>query len=311
MKLGVIGTSEISYMFTTAALKAGFRLAAVYSRDGAKGALFCEHYKSGEAAGSLEELIRLSDAVYIAAPPALHYRYALAAAGAGRHVLVEKPCFRTLAELDGVLEAASKTGAFVLETMRLFYSPLSAALKNALGRVGTLRYAYFNYMRYSSKYDDYKAGVLAPSFSLELGGGALSDLGVYALYTALLLFGKPEETLARAIKLESGADGNAALILGYPDFNCVISASKQSTSHIPSEIQGEEGSLVIENPFMRSTVTLCKGQTRELVARQDYDDMLIQLQELYKILREKDSARAEHARRFMRDSTELLETLRL
>ncbi|MDR2468575.1 MAG: Gfo/Idh/MocA family oxidoreductase [Spirochaetaceae bacterium] len=310
MRLGVIGTSGIARQFIDAACTAGFTLTAVCSRDAARAEAVCRLFGSGAAVNSADKMMPHVDVVYIAVPPALHYEYALKALAAKKHVLVEKPCFCTVNQLEHILNEAAAQDLIVLETMRLFYSPLTQALCAALPRIGQIRFARLAFMNYSSKYDDYKAGVIHPSFSADLGGGALADLGVYAVYAALMLFGKPETVWARSTSLSSGADGTTTVVCGYPEFNCVLSVSKQSTAHTPSEIQGEKASLIIGNPFMRSTIELDDGATRTLVARQETDDMLTQLKALFRFLTTPEPAALERAHCFMRGSTALLEQCR-
>lgn len=309
MKLGISGTSSIARLFTDAAIKAGFVPVAVSSRKKETGMNFIERYGGGAVYDNVTDMASSVDVVYIATPPSVHYEQALAAVGAGASVIVEKPCFCTPEQLKTVLAEAKKRGVVVLEAMRLFYSPLTRILRDALPAVGPVRHVCFNYMSYSSKYDDFKNGVIASSFSAELGGGALSDLGVYAVYAALLLFGNPQDsggTRYREIRLPGGADGTATLILGYNEFNCVINVSKRSSSHVPSEIQGEKGSLLIGNPFMRSDVFFQSGDERVLICNRDFDDMLEQQKALYGILSSRDEENIRRANEFMTDSTAIL-----
>ncbi|KAA9614448.1 gfo/Idh/MocA family oxidoreductase, partial [Escherichia coli] len=69
----------------------------------------------------------------------------------------------------------------------------------------------------------------------------------YCLASALALWGEPKSVLASASLLPSGVDAHGTVCLNYGDFDVVIIHSKVSQSDIPSEIQGEDGSLVIES----------------------------------------------------------------
>ncbi|MDR2865077.1 MAG: Gfo/Idh/MocA family oxidoreductase [Spirochaetaceae bacterium] len=324
MKLAVIGTSDISRQFIVGALEAGFTLAALCSRSAEKGADFLTRCKAGTGKSGIAEtrvftdIAAMSacpdvDVVYLATPPALHFEHALAVINAGKHVLVEKPCFSSVAQVKFAIEAARQKNVFLLETMRLFYSPLTEKLISALPMIGPVRYVSLNYMRYSSKYDDYKRGIVHPSFSGEMGGGALSDLCVYAVYLALILFGKPNRVQYAGVPLICGADGIATLLLSYPGFNCVINGCKLSTAQTPSEIQGENGSLLIDNPFMRAGIHFqsneAKTDKKELF-RQDFNDMVTQQKALHDIIAAHDTERLSRAHRFMLDSTAILDQCR-
>jgi predicted dehydrogenase len=313
MKLGIIGTSEISHLFVEGALQAGFTLNAVCSRNAEKGAAFFAKYGGGAVFTELDEMAASPniDVVYIATPPALHFEQTMTALKAGKHVLVEKPCYQTLAQARHIIEFAASKNLFVLETLRLFYSPLTAQLREALPLIGPVRYASFNYMRYSSKYDDYKNGIVHPSFSGPLGGGALSDLCVYCVYAALVLFGKPNKVIYSGVPLVSGADSISTIVLKYHGFNCVINGSKQSTARLPSEIQGEKASLIIENPFMRSSVFFQNESEKKELCRQDFNDMVTQQKALHAILSERNTQKLHYAHQFMLDSTEILEECRI
>jgi predicted dehydrogenase len=321
MKLGVIGTSNTSRQFIAGALEAGFTLTAVCSRSSEKGAAFVQGCKAGVNGGSIGAVRVFTDiadmaafpgvdVVYIATPSALHFAHALTAIIAGKHVLVEKPCFSSLAQVNFAIDSAGQKGVYLLETMRLFYSPLTAKLVSSLPMIGPIRYVTFNNMHYSSKYDDYKRGIIHPSFSGDMGGGALSDLCVYAVYLALILFGKPNHVQYTGVPLTSGADGISTLVLSYAGFNCVINGCKLATTQVPSEIAGENGSLLIDNPFMRAGIRFQNATGSIDLFRQNFNDMVAQQKTLHDILTKRDKGRLERAPLFMRDSTAILDQCR-
>jgi predicted dehydrogenase len=321
MKLGIIGISDISRQFVTGALEAGFTFTAVCSRSAEKGAAFvqcCKAGTNGSRIGDVRVFTDIADmaafpdvdVVYIATPPALHFAHALTAIIAGKHVLVERPCFSSVAQVNFAIDSAQQKGVYLLETMRLLYSPLTEKLVSSLPMIGPIRYVTFNYMRYSSNYDDYKRGIIHPSFSGDMGGGALSDLCVYAVYLALLLFGKPNHVQYTGVPLTSGADGISTLVLSYAGFNCVINGCKLATTQVPSEILGENGSLLIDNPFMRAGIRFQNATGSIDLFRQDFNDMVAQQKALYDIITKRDKDRLERAHRFMRDSTGILDQCR-
>lgn len=72
------------------------------------------------------------------------------------------------------------------------------------------------------------------------------DIGYYCLASVVALWGAPQRVQASATLLESGVDGHGVVVLDYGDFDVTILHSKVSDSSLPSEIQGEAGSLLIE-----------------------------------------------------------------
>ena len=83
----------------------------------------------------------------------------------------------------------------------------------------------------------------------------IMDIGFYCVSSAVALFGEPESIKASAHLLESGVDAPWTVILSYPAHDVVISHSKVSDTNIPSEIQGEAGSMVIEH--LQNVTILC------------------------------------------------------
>ncbi len=72
------------------------------------------------------------------------------------------------------------------------------------------------------------------------------DIGFYCTASAVALWGEPHGVTATASLLESGVDAHGVVVLDYGDFSVTLQHSKVSDSVLPSEIQGEDGSLVIE-----------------------------------------------------------------
>ena len=72
------------------------------------------------------------------------------------------------------------------------------------------------------------------------------DIGFYCLASAVALFGEPKSVQATASLLASGVDAHGVVVMDYGDFSFTLQHSKVSDSVLASEIQGEEGELVIE-----------------------------------------------------------------
>ena len=314
MKLGIIGTSWISHEFARGAALAGFTIGGVMSRDKARGEAFLAEYGGGTVCATIEEMAadHSIDVVYIASPNVLHYTQSIALIRAGKHVLVEKPCYMSLSQLDEVLSLAKEKSVYVLETMRSLYSPVTEKVREALPLIGPLRHVYFNWMVRSTRYDAFQAGELPSVFDKKMGGGALNDLGVYLIYACLDLFGSPSGIDWRSIPLDSGVDGVFDLMLGYEGFHAILSASKISTSQIDSEIQGEDGSILIKPLFLRGEVVWKDnaGNTTVIIDGNAVDDMYMQQKALLDILKGEDEAGLARAHQFMRESTMILERCR-
>ena len=84
------------------------------------------------------------------------------------------------------------------------------------------------------------------AFRPELANGAMMDIGVYTIYPLVALFGKPQSINAQGIVLSSGVDGQGAVNMQYKGLNATILYSKIANSHLPAEIEGEDGNILID-----------------------------------------------------------------
>ncbi|MCL1994611.1 MAG: Gfo/Idh/MocA family oxidoreductase [Defluviitaleaceae bacterium] len=316
MNLAIVGTAQISHQFTKAAIKAGFSPIAVLSRDSSRGREFLDNYDNnsdikGMVYTDMNELVKNPDidVVYIASPNIFHFSQTMICIEAHKHVLIEKPCFSNSVQLQQVLELAEKKGVFVLETLRLFYNPAINAVRESLSKIEPIRHVAFNYMRYSSKYDEYRAGQPNSSFSKEFGGGALPDLGVYVVYACIDLFGFPDTVSSHSVSFPDTNDITTTLILGYKEFNATLTVSKVAAAYCPSEIVGEKGVILIENDFLRGNVYVNTKEGKEMVFdATGVDDMYVQQVALLSILKgELNSSAHIRAKKFMVESTKVLE----
>ena len=248
VRFGIIGTGKISHTFMKAALKVpGFRLEAVYSRSEERGRAFVQTYGAGKAYTSLEELgdDKEVDAVYIASPNSTHCHQTVLMLNHGKHVLCEKPIASSSQELARMTEAAEANDRLLLEAMRSVFDPGFARIRELLPRIGKVRRAAFQYCQYSSRYDAFKNGIVENAFNPALSNAALMDIGVYCIHPMVALFGKPEKVTASSIFLCNHMEGAGTVLMDYGDMIGEARYSKITDSRQPSEIQGEDGSMLI------------------------------------------------------------------
>ncbi len=249
IRIATIGTSIITTAFADAVRETpGIELGVAYSRDAARAAEFAARIGAPASGDDLDAILAdpAIDAVYIGSPNAVHAEQIRLALAAGVHVFVEKPAVGSAAEWSALVAEADRAGVVLLEGMRTAYDPGSAAVRDLLPSLGTLRRASLHYQKRSSRYSDVLAGKRVNIFDPAMGGGALADLGVYGLHAAVLYFGAPETVQAASVPLAAGVDGAGIVLLGYPGFVADVSYSKITTSRRPSEIQGEEATLTID-----------------------------------------------------------------
>lgn len=289
IRFGVIGTNNITDLFLkgTANVK-GFFLNAVYSRTEEKAKAFAEKYGVQHTFTNLREMAKsdLIDAVYIASPNAFHREYTILFLNHKKHVLCEKAFASNSRETFEMIEAARENNVVLMEAIKTIYLPNFKVVKDNLHRIGKVRRYFANFCQYSSRYDKYKEGIVLNAFKPELSNGALMDIGVYCIHPMVNLFGKPKEIKANAVMLESGVDGEGSILFKYDDMESVVFYSKINNSYLPSEIQGEDGSIIIEgiNNFQRVKIVFRNGEEEDLAKIHIKEDMCYETQELINLI---------------------------
>lgn len=257
MRIGIVGTNFVSDMFMKGAEAVPeIQASAVISGHREHAEAFAGKYGIPHVYGNLEELLDSGeiDAVYLAVPNSLHKEMALQVLKRGIPLICEKPLVPTLTDARELYACAEAHHAYLHDAIVPLYTDHFQILKENLARVGKIRHVFFSFSKYSSRYDAYLAGKNPTTFRNDLCNGCWMDLGVYTIADLIGLFGKPESVYASSVMLESGVDGASAGILHYGTFDAVTMISKISTSYQNSEIQGEEGTLIIEKPSLISKV---------------------------------------------------------
>lgn len=249
IRLATIGTNFITERFLEAVeLVDEIEYAVTYSRDAQKGNAFAKKHGAKRVITDLMELAQDSevDAVYVASPNALHCEQSVLMMNHGKHVLCEKPAASNEAELVYMLEAAKQNDVVFLEAIKNVLDPGFELVKEHLPRLGKVRRVYFEFSRYSSRYEQFQQGIVENAFRPELSNGALMDIGVYCVHPLLMLFGKPENIYADGIILPDSIDGTGTIFAKYPDMQAQLCYSKISDGWMGSQIQGEDATMVID-----------------------------------------------------------------
>ena len=249
VKYAVIGTSWITQSFIDGAkLSGAMQLSGVCSRDENRGRAFAEKNGAQTVFTSVEALAESDvEAVYIASPNAFHARQTELMLSAGKHVICEKPVTVTPAELEYLQGVAEKNGLVYVEAIMYMFNPVRDVLRNALSKIGVITSANLDFSQLSSKYHAFRRGELPNIFNPEMATGCLEDLGIYCVYPALDLFGKPAQIKASASFMSSGADGSGGALFKYDGLSVNLTYSKLGQSRSPSQIFGDEGTILIDS----------------------------------------------------------------
>ncbi|HSQ89547.1 Gfo/Idh/MocA family oxidoreductase [Romboutsia sp.] len=282
INLGIIGSGFIVKNFIEASkLIDDINLHAFYSRNIDTATKFKNEYNFTKTYTNLDDMAndKELDAIYIASPNSIHHLQAIKFLKNKKHVLCEKAFASNSNEVEDMIKTAKENNVLLMEAMRLTVLPNFLQVKNNLHKIGKIRRYFASYCQYSSRYDKYKEGIILNAFKNELSNGSLMDIGVYCIAPMVNLFGVPKNILCNALMLESGVDAQGSAIFKYDDMDGVIMFSKISNSHLPSEIQGENGSIIIEkiNNFSSVKIVYTDGSTEDLTLSQYENDMYYEI----------------------------------
>lgn len=268
VRFATIGTGWIVDAFLDAAAKVEELIpTAVYSRDPVRAREFAGRrgiplvFSDLEAMASCGEI----DAVYIASPNALHVEQSLLFLRHGKHVLCEKPATIYPGEAELVLKEARQRGLVFMEAIVPLHLPRMQLLADTVKNLGRLSLARINYQQYSSKYPAYLAGQLPNIFNPAMCTGTLEDLGIYCVYPALALFGRPLAVHAFSSFLDSGADAAGCAVLEYSNFQAVLTYSKIAQSALGCEFVGENAAVTVDSPVLLQEMRLTEKNGNRLL----------------------------------------------
>lgn len=302
MNIAVIGTNFITHrLLTAAALNPDFTLAAVCASSVEKAQAFAAPYGDVPCYGDYRELATLPglDGVYIATPNQLHHPMTLFFLEAGIPVLCEKPLAVTHRQAQEMVALSHTKGSLLVEAIVPLFIPNFQAIRDALPGIGAVRTACLTFCQYSGRYQSYREGIIENAFNPACMGGSLMDIGIYPLYHAMALFGKPDRVTATAQLLSTGVDGSGVAVLQYPDKSIIIQHAKCTQGVNPSEIQGVDGNITYAGGSNPITASLrMRGGESVDIGRPQYDErMYYELTEFIRCIKagEVESPLAPHA----------------
>ena len=253
MKISIVGTGMIATEVITL-LKTevkGIEITSIFSHSNEEKAEYLAKMNHIERIYTdYAQLLKddKADFIYIALVNSVHYEFTRKALEAGRNVIVEKPFTLTVAEAEELSAMARERKLYLFEAISPLHTPNFHMVKESLKKIGPVHFVQCNFSQYSSKYDRYLQGDIAPAFNPDLGGGALNDLNVYNINVVIGLFGQPTATQYFANRGHNGIDTSGVMVLSYPTMTATCTAAKDSSSPSFILIQGEKGWIHIPTP---------------------------------------------------------------
>jgi predicted dehydrogenase len=220
LRWGILGAARINERLLPAIVEASnARLVAIASRrPGAAAKIldqYAPHHQKVQTYDNLEALLDDADvdAVYLPLANHEHAEWVLRAIECGKHVLCEKPMALTVADIEAIKAAAIKHKVTVMEGFMYRFHPQYARVQELIhsgliGEVRSVRASYSFMMRPARLYRLIE--------SVEHGGGAMWDIGCYAIHSARMFFNEdPVAVTAMAKYVESGADITTSGIIDF------------------------------------------------------------------------------------------------
>ena len=246
MKIGVIGAGSIARtVIPTMQAMDGAECYAVAARDRKRAEALAAEYGAARAYGSYEEMLKDPgvDLVYVATPHSFHYEHMMLALSHGKHVLCEKAFTMNAKQAGEVREYAKEKGLYLAEAIWTRYMPSRQIIREILesgivGEVKTLTANLF-YPVFG------KERIAKP----ELAGGALLDVGVYALNFAVMFFGKEIDRIESSVQMtDTGVDAQENITLFFRDGRmAALQAGICGRSDRKGIFYGEKGYVIVEN----------------------------------------------------------------
>ncbi|ELC8385372.1 Gfo/Idh/MocA family oxidoreductase [Clostridium perfringens] len=247
LKWGILGPGNIARDFAQALNRVNGEVYAVASRNKERAEKFARENNVKKAYGSYDEIIKDKDidVVYIATPHSNHYEYIIKSLNNNKHVLCEKAITVNERELEEALKIARENNLVLEEAMTLFHMPLYEKVikkinKEDLGKVNIVQVSFGSFKEYDEN---------NRFFNLDLAGGALLDIGTYALsFARYFLSSMPEEILSTVKKAKTGVDEESGIILKTKeDEIATISLAFRSKMPKRGIVSCDNGFITIDN----------------------------------------------------------------
>lgn len=277
IKWAVLGTGVIANEMAVALKKIGRNIYAVGNRTYSKAVDFAKKYGIEKVYDDYNDMFTDSDVdvIYITTPHNTHIEFMKKAIRNDKHILVEKSITLNSRELNEAMELAALHNVVIGEAMTIYHMPVYKKLKEILasGRLGKVNLITMNF----GSYKEYNMN--NRFFNRNLAGGAMLDIGVYALsFIRYFMTEKPDKLLSQLKKAPTGVDEQAGLLLMNNDGQmATVMLSLHSKQPKRGMVSCEKGYIeIMEYPrAFEAVITYTESGEKEWVKEGDTRDALI------------------------------------
>lgn len=245
MNWAILGTGVVANEMAQALRNVGKKVYAVGNRTYEKAVSFAEEYGIEKVYDDFHEMFHDDevDVIYITTPHNTHLEFMVEALSNGKHILCEKAITLNSEELEKAIGLAKENNVVLAEAMTIYHMPLHKKLRRmvqegAIGEVGMIQINFGSFKEYNMK---------NRFFNPKLAGGALLDIGVYAISLArCYLKSKPNQVVSIMKKAPSGVDEISGIVMQNEEGQMVvISLSLHTKQPKRCNICGENGYIEI------------------------------------------------------------------
>ncbi len=287
IKWAVLGTGVIANQMAQALIKNGKNIYSVANRTHQKAVDFAKKYNIGKVYDNMNDVFTDPevDVVYITTPHNTHLEFMKKAIENGKHILVEKSITLNSNELNEAISLAKEKGVIIGEAMTIFHMPIYKKLNEILesGALGKVNLITINFGSFK-EYD-----MTNRFFNRNLAGGAMLDIGVYALsFIRWFMDSKPNNLVSQVKSAPTGVDEQAGLLLTNEEGQMAsVMLSLHSKQPKRSMVSCEKGYIeIMEYPrAWEATITYTdSGKTELIKAGENADALAYELADMEKAI---------------------------
>jgi predicted dehydrogenase len=270
IRWGILGAGKIARKFASdLALVEGSELIAVGSREKVKAQEFAKDFNIPNTYGSYEELVKDAkvDVIYVATPHSHHYTHTRLCLENNKAVLCEKAFAVNAEEAKEMIALARAKKVFLMEALWTKFLPHYKRLKQLLEQdvTGGVESVLINF--------GFRPEEPIPQrlFDPALAGGTVLDIGIYNVFMAMSILGKPDQVDAYMTPAATGIDAQCAVLFRYKS-GAMAQLFSSFTTHLPTEaeISGPKGRIKLTHRFYapESTIEFYPGRpdTKTMIA---------------------------------------------
>lgn len=289
----VLGTGVIANEMAQALQKMGKKLYAVGNRTYEKAVDFAKKYDVGKVYDKIDDMFEdeLVDIIYITSPHNTHYGFMKKALEHGKHIFVEKSITLNSRELDDMIALAKKNDLVIAEAMTIWHMPVYKKLwdivgSGELGRVQMITVNFGSFKEYDMN---------NRFFNMELAGGAMLDIGVYALSIVRSFMDEtPDSILSQWQASPTGSDEQATILLqnGHKQM-ATVALSMHSKQPKRAMISCEKGYIeIMEYPRADKAVIVdaVTGERKEIDCGKTEDALYYEMLDMEEAVNSQDGS---------------------